>query len=468
MAGPLTGHGLHYIGVDSSEQMVEAGRRRHPGVEFVAVAQEEYEPREPVDATLCLRAFYYPEDRVAFFRKVAGYTKVKFVFDFRQAEHAAESVLADVRAAGFSKIELRPFFTPQRRALPRVALSVLGLLERTGPLALWLSKRFGRVFCSASWFAARLRRRLACVRRGLRIRRARARHVARRAARAAPGRGGPVHDRGRAGRFPRTARLAHERRRARQVRLPLRGAGGVGPVPPARRPCLPVRGGAALLASLLIAAIAPFADSIFAHGAGLEKPLLVAALLPPLQALESIAAATLILNGRYDLRGIWLTISIAMRLTGIWIGREERRHGGGRRRGGGAGADHGVDPRDLVPRPAHLPARRAAATRRRSRADHPVRRPERRVHGVDLAPDVVAPLTLGIVRSSRAVGLFRAAQLPMTGLNAASSPLRMILLSEQTRDWEHGRPDVVLRGIRRYVKGSAGAAALALIPAWGS
>jgi trans-aconitate methyltransferase len=150
MAGPLVGHGLHYIGVDSSEQMVEAGRRRHPGVEFVAAAQEDFAPPEPVDATLCLRAFYYPEDRVAFFRKVAGYTKVKFVFDFRQPEHSAESVLADVRAAGFSKIELRPFFTPQRRALPGAALYLLGLLERTGPLALLLSKRFGRVFCSAS------------------------------------------------------------------------------------------------------------------------------------------------------------------------------------------------------------------------------------------------------------------------------------------------------------------------------
>ena len=76
------------------------------------------------------------------------------------------------------------------------------------------------------------------------------------------------------------------------------------------------RWAAALLASLLIVAIAPFADSIFAHGAGLEKPLLVAALLPPLQALESIAAATLILNGRYDLRGTWLTLSIGMRLPG--------------------------------------------------------------------------------------------------------------------------------------------------------
>src|SRR5579871_6702614 len=40
----------------------------------------------------------------------------------------------------------------------------------------------------------------------------------------------------------------------------------------------------------------------------------------------------------------------------------------------------------------------------------------------------------------------------------------MILLSEQTRDWEHGRPEVVIAGIRRYVAGSAAIAALALVP----
>jgi len=150
MAAPLVSRGLKYIGVDVSEQMVEAARRRYPGVEFVASPQEDYSPAEAVEATLCLRAFYYPDDRVAFFRHVAEYTRIKFVFDFRQAEHSAESVLADVRAAGFTRIELRPFFTPQRRALPGFALTLLGLVERTGPLALWLSKRFGRVFCSAS------------------------------------------------------------------------------------------------------------------------------------------------------------------------------------------------------------------------------------------------------------------------------------------------------------------------------
>ena len=43
---------------------------------------DEYEPPEPVDLTICLRAFYYPDDRQAFFRRIAGYTRAKFVFDF--------------------------------------------------------------------------------------------------------------------------------------------------------------------------------------------------------------------------------------------------------------------------------------------------------------------------------------------------------------------------------------------------
>ena len=51
-------------------------------------------------------------------------------------------------------------------------------------------------------------------------------------------------------------------------------------------------------------------------------PLLIAATLPPLQALESIAAAALILAGRYDLRGTWLTISMGLRLAGIAIGAQ--------------------------------------------------------------------------------------------------------------------------------------------------
>ncbi|HUY71733.1 MAG TPA: methyltransferase domain-containing protein [Gaiellaceae bacterium] len=150
MAAPLGGYGLVYSGVDSSEQMVEEARRRHPGLRFALSRSEDYEPPEQVDLTICLRAFYYPEDRVAFFGRVASYTRLKFVFDFREAVHARGPIVRDLRAAGFSRIELRPFFTPQNRRIPGPALPLIDALEHTGPLASALSHRIGRIFCSAT------------------------------------------------------------------------------------------------------------------------------------------------------------------------------------------------------------------------------------------------------------------------------------------------------------------------------
>ena len=77
----------------------------------------------------------------------------------------------------------------------------------------------------------------------------------------------------------------------------------------------------------------------------------------------------------------------------------------------------------------------------------------------------IAPLTLGIVKSATEVGLFRGAQAPQSGLAALTSPLRMILLTEQTRDWENGRPEAVIAGLRRYTVGAALLAAIVLVPA---
>jgi 2-polyprenyl-3-methyl-5-hydroxy-6-metoxy-1,4-benzoquinol methylase len=150
MAGPLRAYGLTYAGVDLSTQMVEVARRRHPGLSFVSGRFEDYRPPEPVDATICLRAFEHPVDRVAFFRGIAGYTKQKFVLDFREPDHPAASIERDLRAAGFTRIEMRTYFVPQRRALPGLAADLLEAVERTGPLATFLSRYVGRIFCSAS------------------------------------------------------------------------------------------------------------------------------------------------------------------------------------------------------------------------------------------------------------------------------------------------------------------------------
>jgi SAM-dependent methyltransferase len=149
MAAPLTAYGLAYRGTDASAGMVEAARARNPGLPFEVARSEDYEPPEPVDATICLRSFYYPADRIAFFRRVAGYTRKKFVFDFRPRVHPVASVVADLEAAGYDGIALRAFFLPQLRKLPAPVLPVVYALERTGPIALLASRRIGRVFCAA-------------------------------------------------------------------------------------------------------------------------------------------------------------------------------------------------------------------------------------------------------------------------------------------------------------------------------
>ena len=176
---------------------------------------------------------------------------------------------------------------------------------------------------------------------------------------------------------------------------------------------------ASLVATLLTIAIAPFADSIFKGGAGLERPLLVASILPPLQALESISAATLILGGRYDLRGAWLTLSMGLRLAGIAIGAQW----------GVTAAVVGVVAAQAITTASILALgiwglRRFPSVRPVPLGDD--RRPLVRFvaqsaayTGLISVRTWVAPLTLGIVRSSRSVGLFRAAQMPQTGLGGA-------------------------------------------------
>jgi len=139
--------GLRYVGLDASAEMVKAGRLR--GRSVVLGDLNDYEPSEPVAATTCFRAIYYAKDRAAFFRRVAEYTERKFVFDLNPRQYRVEDVCAEVRAAGFDQVELRPFFSPQRFSLPRSVASALYALERSGPAArLLLTMRFSYL-CAA-------------------------------------------------------------------------------------------------------------------------------------------------------------------------------------------------------------------------------------------------------------------------------------------------------------------------------
>jgi SAM-dependent methyltransferase len=147
--GGLASHllGLEYVGTDANPAMVAAARAH--GVDAVEADLNDYEPPAPVAATTLFRAVYYARDRPAFFRRVAGYTEKKLVFDFSPRRYGVETLRAELAAAGFDRIELRPFLVPQTRSLPVPLQRLLVVLEPTPLARAALRIRFTYV-CAAS------------------------------------------------------------------------------------------------------------------------------------------------------------------------------------------------------------------------------------------------------------------------------------------------------------------------------
>jgi SAM-dependent methyltransferase len=147
--GGLAEHlpGIRYRGVDASPEMVASAHER--GRDVALSDLNDYVPCEPVAATTCFRAIYYARDRAELFDRIAGYTEKKLVFDLNPRQYRVEDVRADLRAAGFDALELRPFFSPQRFSLPRAGERALHALERTPVASFLLRFRFSYV-CAAS------------------------------------------------------------------------------------------------------------------------------------------------------------------------------------------------------------------------------------------------------------------------------------------------------------------------------
>ena len=123
-------------GLDLSGPMVAAARARlGPRATVEHGDLNTYEPPEPVAATTVFRAIYYAHDRLAFFRRAAGYTERKLVFDLNPRQFPLTAVVRELRNAGFVRVDVRPFFTPQTVALPRPLAAALAAAERAGPLA---------------------------------------------------------------------------------------------------------------------------------------------------------------------------------------------------------------------------------------------------------------------------------------------------------------------------------------------
>ena len=217
----------------------------------------------------------------------------------------------------------------------------------------------------------------------------------------------------------------------------------------------------AVVALVALAAFAPAANWVFGVHS-LTAPMLAVAFLPLIQTQEDVAATALLLRGRYDLRAAFLAFSMALRLAGIAVG-----------------AHYGVLEAVLGLLAAQVVATAAVATagvaafRRFPQAQaHPLADDRREIAtfvarssvatGILSLRTMLAPLLLGVVSGTTAVGLLRVAQTPQSGLTAASSPVRLILLTEQTRDWELGRERTVLAGIRRYMLGALALMAVAV------
>lgn len=119
--------GIDYHGVDASERMVEVARRALG--DRVVAGTFEHVPPAPVDATTIFRSLYLVDDRRAFLARVRGFTRRTLIFDFDPRAYSTRNVLADLRAAGWERIELRPFLMPQRASLPRPVQSLLYAVE---------------------------------------------------------------------------------------------------------------------------------------------------------------------------------------------------------------------------------------------------------------------------------------------------------------------------------------------------
>jgi hypothetical protein len=95
-------------------------------------------------------AIYYTHDRRSFFTHVADYTRKKLVFDVNPRQYELNDVLEDLRTTGWKSVTLRPFFSPQRVALPNPLLKGLRALEDVGPLARALLRFRFTYVCAAA------------------------------------------------------------------------------------------------------------------------------------------------------------------------------------------------------------------------------------------------------------------------------------------------------------------------------
>jgi O-antigen/teichoic acid export membrane protein len=206
----------------------------------------------------------------------------------------------------------------------------------------------------------------------------------------------------------------------------------------------------AVIAMVVTCALAPFAKQVWGTG-GVVVPMLLASTLAVIQAPENLAAGAIILRGRYDIRSWFLAVSMVFRLIGLAVGC---RHGV-------VGAVLGLVFAQILSTLAIGWAGIEAFRRFPSAPSEPLGEDRKDIRGFLVNSTLAssldsARLTLGtslvpVVAPIVQAGYFRVAQAPATGFAALSGPARLVMLTEQTRDYEAGRYARVFGMLRRYV-----------------
>lgn len=217
--------------------------------------------------------------------------------------------------------------------------------------------------------------------------------------------------------------------------------------------------------TLAVVGAALIASSIW-NPTGLRTPLLIASLVPLVQAPEGMASAVLLIRNRYDIRAVFLFVSMALRFAAI-----------------AAAAPFGVDMIFVAIVLAQVAATLAVssvaivALRRWPWGASAALAEERRgimmfalqssvASGLSSLRSLLPTVLVGAVSPTVAVSEFRAAQAPQTAFASLSAPARLVLLAEQTRDVEQGRAWRAYALLRRYIGATAILAAVAVPPVW--
>jgi O-antigen/teichoic acid export membrane protein len=208
------------------------------------------------------------------------------------------------------------------------------------------------------------------------------------------------------------------------------------------------------LATIALIAIAPFAAQIW-NTHDVLVPMLVSAAIPLVQAPEAVGATAITLRGRYDVRGALMALSMALRLVGIAIGC----------RWGVTGAVVSLLVTQILSTGAICVVGFMAFRRFPNVESEPIGDDRRALRGFLVSSTISS--SLFSVRAQLATALlpavapitqaayFRNAQAPATGFSALSAPARLVLMTEQTRDFEAGRHDRMYGMLRRYIAGTS-------------